>query len=331
MAVFAFYTFQLKRLPHQTELDFPDLPPVPRNDEQDELFRNLFISDKSMELFNGIRRKDGSYDNRTLVKYNCDILINKGGIIVMTVEANKKKTTIVEKQKISHQHNPFCHVIIDYREGYNLIAIQKHSAFDGDPAKLAMIILNAFNRMFGDYELEIDMDPLVHKFRDFWDAINEIRTRHNDKVRRICLDFTNAVEEEYSSNSAVAIISAIVRKLKAKGEMVLESNDDLEVDLEKVHDDMVALSEICMRYPQYALDVHFFSYGVYRFGKDVTAQFGVEERIIYNYVADERETDLFGESDTLDRWLDKMKGLFSKDNYVTSPYIEQAPKQRRRR
>ena len=330
MAVFAFYSFEIKHLARQAELNFPDLNSKPLHDEQEELFREVFAGD-SIDLWTAFRRKDGSYDKRTMERFNNEILAHRNGVIAMTIEANKQKTTIEKKQKVKHPHNPFCFVIIDYRNGQNLIALQKNAAFN-KPEKLAEVVLHTFNRLFEEYDLRMVMKPLVREGLTFWDAVTEIRSRHHDKVRRISLDFSNALDEaDYSSNRAIAIISEISRKLHANGLMVVEAKDDMEVDLDKVYEDMLMLADICMAQPEYELNVHFFSYGVYRFGADVTAQFGVDERVISNFQNYIEEPNLFGENYTLDRWLENMKDLFDANKYVKSTAIEPATKQSRRR
>lgn len=129
MAVFAFYSFEIKHLARQAELDFPDLEAKPEYAEQEELFREVF-SGKEVSLWKTFRRKDGSYDKNVQEEFDNEILVNREDIIVMTIDANKKKTTIEKKHKITHPHNPFATVIIDYREGQNLIALQKNAAFN---------------------------------------------------------------------------------------------------------------------------------------------------------------------------------------------------------
>ncbi len=330
MAVFAFYSFDIKRLARQTELVFPDMEAKPEYAEQEELFREVF-SGKEVSLWKTFRRKDGSYDKNVQEEFDNEILVNREDIIVMTIDANKKKTTIEKKHKITHPHNPFATVIIDYREGQNLIALQKNAAFN-KPERLAEVVLQTFNRLFAAYDLHMEMTPLVREGLAFWDAVTEIRTRHHDKVKRISLDFSEAQESaDPSSGKALTIISNIMRKLHANGMMVVESKDDTEVDLDKVHEDMLMLADICMEQPEYELNVHFASYGVYRFGSDVTAQFGVDERIIENFQNYVDDPDLFGEHHSLDRWLEITKEMLEAQDYVKSETTEPATKPSRRR
>lgn len=99
MAVFAFYSFEIKHLSRQAELAFPDMEAKPDYAEQEELFREVFFG-KSVELWTAFRRKDGSYDKRIQEQFTNEILVNRQDIIVMTIEANKQKTTIENKQKV---------------------------------------------------------------------------------------------------------------------------------------------------------------------------------------------------------------------------------------
>ena len=332
MAVFAFYSFEWRHLSRQPELTFPELTPSAQYDEYADVFHEVFPCESKVELHYAIRRKDGTYDKYAFETFNNDVLANRGGILIMTIDANKQKTTIVDKHKIAHQHNPYSYVIVDYRQGQNLIAIQKNAAFNNDPEKLADIILHTFNRLFESYDLRMTMKPLSRDGLSFWDAVNEIRQRHHDKVKRISLDFTKANDPiTRSSNTAIALISGIAQKLSAKGMMVVETNDDNEVDLDKVYEDMLALSEICSEQREYELNVHFFSYGIYRFGADVMAQFGVEDKMLDNYITDDVDIDLFGVHDTLDKWLVKMKDLLESQDYAATTITEPASKPSRRR
>ena len=121
MAVFAFYSFEIKHLARQVELDFPDLEEKPKHEEQEELVHDVFAGD-SVDLWTAFRRANGSYDKRSMERYKNEILAHRDGVIAMTIEANKHKTTIEDKHKVTHPHNPFCFVIIDYRKGQNLMA-----------------------------------------------------------------------------------------------------------------------------------------------------------------------------------------------------------------
>ena len=330
MAVFAFYSFEIKHLSRQAELAFPDMEAKPDYAEQEELFREVFFG-KSVELWTAFRRKDGTYDKRIQEQFTNEILVNRQDIIVMTIEANKQKTTIENKQKVTHPHNPYGMVIIDYREGQNLIALQKNAAFT-KAEKFAEVVLHTFNRLFADYDLRMEIKPLVREGLTFWDAVTEIRARHHDKVKRISLDFSEAQEAaDSSSGKALTIISNIMRKLHANGMMVVESKDDTEVDLDRVHEDMLMLADICMEQPEYELNVHFASYGVYRFGADVTAQFGVDDRIIENFHNYVDEPDLFGGHYTLNHWLEDTKDLLVAHDYVESTFVEPVAKPSHRR
>ena len=76
MAVFAFYSFEIKHLARQAELDFPDLEAKPEYAEQEELFREVF-SGKEVSLWKTFRRKDGSYDKNVQEEFDNEILVKR--------------------------------------------------------------------------------------------------------------------------------------------------------------------------------------------------------------------------------------------------------------
>ena len=101
MAVFTFYKFTLNE---------PSL--------KNEIFSE-FKADSKLDLKVAQQLNDGSFDDHFGMPkvYNNDIIANHDNILVMTIENNKKKDTTIEKKIHTHEHHPFCHVIIDYRDG----------------------------------------------------------------------------------------------------------------------------------------------------------------------------------------------------------------------
>ena len=56
------------------------------------------------------------------------------------------------------------------------------------------------------------------------------------------------------------------------------------MDLNAIHEDLLNLAEICLNEGEYDLSIHFFSYGIFRYGSDVVAQYGIEQSIIDDFV-----------------------------------------------
>ena len=62
--------------------------------------------------------------------YNCDVVVSScQDVILLELESNGTKTTIENKKRVKHPNHPYCRVIIDNREGYQIVAIEKNAAF----------------------------------------------------------------------------------------------------------------------------------------------------------------------------------------------------------
>lgn len=334
MALFAFYNFQLTKIGKPTEINFPDLAPKPITTDQHSLFRTLFPEDGMADLHILVPNKDGSYDEDKRITYKNDVYANYGDIIVMNIENNKEKTTIVDKQKVKHKHHPYCYVIIDYRPEQCLLAVEKSIAFDSQPDKLKDILDQTLNRLFYNYGFSITFTPLVQKDLKFWDAITEIRSQNNDKVKKICLDFHNKDKNDKSTKGAscipTALLEALAKKADANGFMVLEAEEGQTVNVDAIQEDITQIADICYKQKEYDLTVYFSSYGIYRFGADLTAQFGIDARIIQNYIDRIDEKDIFNSANNLSSWLDNMKVILM-NKYVNADTIATPAKQGRRR
>ena len=296
MAVFAFYRFALNE-PSQKKETFA-----------------AFEAESKLNLVVSIKKNDGSYDDNVVLSkaYNNDVLTNHDEIVVMTVENNKQKATTVDKQKVTHEHHPFCHVIIDYRDGQNIIAIERNAAFDNKPEKVRELLCSALNRLLYRNNLEIELVPLAKSYNNIWDAINTIRRRHHDRVKKICLDFTSshAQNRQVDTNVLTAALTNMAEKMNAKGMVAFQSEGDEEMDLNAIHQDLLNIADICVREGEYDLSVHFFSYGIFRYGADVVAQYGIDQTVIDEFVNQNDTFDVDAERDTLPKWLEKMKETF---------------------
>ncbi|MBQ7531879.1 MAG: hypothetical protein IJT12_09260 [Paludibacteraceae bacterium] len=315
MAVFTFYKFTLNE-PSLKKETFSD-----------------FKTGSKLDLKVAQQLNDGGYDDHFGMPkvYNNDIIANHDNILVMTIENNKKKETTIEKKTLTHEHHPFCHVIIDYRDGQNLIAIERNMAFDNKPEKVREILYKALNRLFFRDNLQIDLQPLTKSYNDIWDAINTIRRRYHDRVKKICMDFSSNrnKERKVDSNALAAIIAEISEKTNAKGMVAFQSQGNEEMDLNAIQQDLLNIAEICLNEGEFDLSVHFYSYGVFRYGTDVTAQYGIDQEVIDDFVLLVDAFDMDKERIPLPRWLNNVKDIFH-DFDTTAPTIIE-PKRGHRR
>lgn len=302
MATYAFYKYKLS---HATTRD--DELDLSFYYDDNNIFEKEFHEGAKIKLEVAKPKVDLSA-NITYETYNADVLANRNGVVVLTLENNKQKNTIIDKRNISHDHHPYCQIIIDYRENQNFIAIERNIAFNGQPDKACEILLKAFRKLFLGYGLEIEIFYKTKEKIDFWEAVNTIMEKTKDKVKRISLAFHDKQGEEKPKvdNCQLAdILAEIAEKAKAKGLVCFETEDDNgEVDIHAIHEDLVNLANVCLTQKRYDLEVTFKSYGLYRYGSNIYAQFGIDELILSNFISPSNEFD-FDNSDyqTLEKWL----------------------------
>ena len=336
MAVFAFYDFEIKELSRESEIQFPEYAPQELSSEQSDLFHGI-LKDKEVDYFHipssGKTKKPD--EGPLFEQFHYEVLAHYNDIILLQIENNKVKTTIVDKQKKDNPHNPFCDVIIDYRPGQHLLAVERSPAFDNNPDKLKLIIEKAISSLFVQSGHRITFNLLVQKDLKFWDAVTEIRRRNKDRVKRVTLDFHNSKTESdnnYSTTNFCSALTALAQKANANGYSALEAGENGEVNIDAIQEDLVNLADICYRQKEYDLTVHFQSYGIYKYGADVKAQFGVNDVALENFAGHADEAELFerNHQNSLSDWLEYTKSLLT-NNYVNTEPTDIQPKRGHRR
>ena len=71
-----------------------------------------------------------------------------------------------------------------------------------------------------------------------------------------------------------------------------------EVKLHEVSDDVSHIAALCLEHPGYDLMVKFRQFGVYRYGADLLAQFGVDDEVLKNFENGSLEFDFEANAST---------------------------------
>lgn len=171
--------------------------------DKQQTFQSLFDDDSSFTF---------SVGEET---YNHQILLNKGGFIVLRI-ANNKKIRHEENFVIKDiEDQPSCVVVIDNRKDCQSIAIQEKRAAFSSTDQVARIMKKAFNSVLGRRFLVVD---ILHRLEEktFWklikrypDGIKAVRfgisypnlPRVSDNVR----DMFNDLSREFGANSKYEI------------------------------------------------------------------------------------------------------------------------------
>lgn len=105
----------------------------------------------------------GAYNHEL---YNCDVVVSAcQDVILLELESNGTKTTIENKKRIKHPNHPYCRVIIDNREGYQIVAIEKNAAFSGDTDKAALVLQKGFNQKLSVYGRRLSFSLYIRKLQ----------------------------------------------------------------------------------------------------------------------------------------------------------------------
>lgn len=313
MAIFAIYRFELNEGKSGRSL-FPELAEGSEVQNKsayhtrEEYFGSFFISKRFLPLH---ARKN--YVKMETDEYRCEILAHYDGVILLTIENNKEKHTIENKKDIKHPHHPFCHIAIDNRKGHQLLAIEKSSAFDGNPERICKILCEGMNYKMGFANVEISYKEKYKAKPDFWKTVNEIKTLFDDSVNQIRLDFDRKKAKNGKPNPAdmMSMIASIAIKSQTNSTLLFGSTGSDELKLDSIREDLVNIADICMKQKEYDLMVRFKKFGLYKYGADMKAQFGVDDSVLENFEHGKKEI----EEENLDgtfglvQWFDRINKL----------------------
>ena len=347
MPIFNFYALENKASEERKDLFFQTSDTVSTHTEKsdavnadqkpvyatpEECLGSFFETGHSLEL--PILKSSGSGDEKTTFwdMHKCEVVRHEDGVILMTVEANKSKHTIIDKKDVEHQHHPYSTVLIDNRPGYQMVGIERNSAFDGNPDKLADILQKGINHLLMPYGRKIELLKLKKNSKEFWPVIDRLRTHYQDEVRQIRLDLSGKnAKETAEAGSLMCLISSLAQKTESAASLILQSEEDKEVKLQEVYDDVSHIAAICMEHKGYDLMVKFKKFGVYRYGADLLAMFGVDGEVLEGFANGSREFDFEQNASVygLSIWLDKINILLNDYDKHTVQTKRKAPRRRK--
>lgn len=123
--------------------------------------------------------------------------------------------------------------------------------------------------------------------------INRLRNSYGDDVRQIRLDLSGKSNDHKADASGlIGIMSEMARKTESAASFMLLAEGDGEVKLHEVSDDVSHIAALCLEHPGYDLMVKFRQFGVYRYGADLLAQFGVDDEVLKTSRTEARSSTL---------------------------------------
>lgn len=338
MPIFNFYALENKASEERKDLfsetsDAVNAAPKAVYSTPEECLGSFFETRHSQEL--PILKTSGKGNDKATFwdTHKCDVLRHEDGVILMTVEANKSKHTTIDKKDVEHQHHPYSIVLIDNRPGRQMVGIERNSAFDSNTDKLALILQQGINHLLLPYGRSIELLKLKKRSKEFWAVIDRLRTHYQDEVRQIRLDLSGnkADGKAADASSLMSLISGLAAKTESQASLILQSEKDKEVKLQEIHDDVSHIADICLANKGYDLMVKFKNFGMYRYGADLLAQFGVDDDVLECFENGNREFSFDQGSSVygVAVWLDKLNTLINDYGKHTVQSKRKAPRRRK--
>ena len=316
MAIFAIYRYNF-RIFKKLKGMFPDDEEFQEDAkyESPEAFFESFLG-KAGQSIPGIativEKGRGANKETEWETHGNEIEQHKNHLVVFRLQANKtKKINKEDWTKETVGHFPDCRVIIDNRKESHLMVIERKTTAFTDPDKAMEILQSSFNRMMLSHGVEIGFDRLSKK-ENFWDAVNEIREKFGDMVNRVQFDFKREEQKEDDGSFTYKLMQW-ASLFADKTSVVMDVGDDRR--LKQVEQDLTRMSELCYNHKNYNLTVKFRDFGLFRYGQDIKAQYGLDDEVIEKFICNIQGIDLSKDNtedeEELIKWFERVNILFN--------------------
>lgn len=340
MAIFSIYRYEIEsKNDIQCRINFPE-----------DIEKREFVSRSPYVFFDSLFGKAGSVIDgfgriKTKAKnknklpewegHSAKIEQHYEDFIVFQLQDNKKLTIHDENWDAnSVGDHPYSRVIIDNRPNSHLIILERKTSVFRDQKKPSQIIKQSIERLLSEYNFSFKLSPLIKK-GDFWDGVDEIRHNFKDVVRKVQFDFKSdgAVEDDGTIPNQLMLL---ISRIADGGQLFMDIGDNTKLD--SVRRDLSRMAELCREDGNYGLTVLFKDFGYYKYGQDLSAQYGMQDDVITEFIKMNRlpkEQGMFEESkinnpyETFKQWFDKVNKLF-KDYDKKEPVVRQRKPRTRR-
>ena len=217
-----------------------------------------------------------------------DVLAKSGDFFIWRVnnsqlkewwKKNGKDSKGIDKyEKDEIESNPYCHVLIDNRPGYGLMAIEKSTAWGSKPDMLRDVILENFNRMLADlFDLEIRIEARMDP-KDIWEFVHSRIAEHGDYIRKVSFVFQNPKKINKSDSMVVkstrlkAMLKTVEISEALKGFFTMEFDKNTNSRISKENKDMAEMVRLCGE-NGYDIIITFKEFKTYRINDYVRAYY----------------------------------------------------------
>lgn len=299
--------------------------------------RNLFaggnadnLIEKAQETFDELIKGDRPFPvtlekkDKTPIPLDNEVLAKHDRVSLMLVCNEKHKKYQDKKDDKDLEYHPGCYVIIDNRDGIANIAIERTSAFENNPDKVALLLQKAINdKLFAEgISLKIEIRSKVQE-STLWEMVEHQVKYYNDIVTKVVFSFpvpgkVAGIDAPSEMKDKLAVMSAIASAMNAaKGSYHVEAERGRTLHLEQTQEDLAQMVHLCSR-NAYDIHVHFKYYGIYRFGSKEKALSSLTAGFIEQFKNGEivvLRDDTSGFE--LVQWLDDVRKITENFKHVT--------------
>lgn len=183
---------------------------------------------------------------------------------------------------------PFCRVIIDNRPGVAQMAIERTSAFDGNPDKVRNILQESLHALLAPAGLSIEIRAKM-RVKNFWDTVEEQMRKKDERVKRVVFEFPDPDRSE-PVDAPPSMIEHLrfLRSLSsamgaARSSYKMEATRKGTLTLERTREDLAQMVSLCCN-NGYQISVYFHRMGVFRYGERVRALFDIDEDTLTDFI-----------------------------------------------
>lgn len=221
--------------------------------------------------------------------YKNDIFCTKKNITLMTVCKEKEVSIWKDYKEKKESSYPFCHVIIDNREGVCQIAIEQAPAFKSDTDKVRDILQESIQRYYTEMGIKFEIRPKM-KVKNFWEMVDEQRSIRKDIIKKVEFEFPNpdkvkGMDSTPNMTEKLKILTLMAESMGAtKGMLRYENSSETGLQMERTSEDIAQMVSLCCN-NAYNIAVHFRDMGIYRYGDLVRALYQIEDKILTEFVS----------------------------------------------
>ena len=219
--------------------------------------------------------------------YKNDIFCTRCGITLMTVCKEKEVSIWKDYKELKESSFPFCHVVIDNRDGVCQMAIEQAKAFKSDTDKVRDILQESIQRELTELGIKFEIRPKM-KVKKFWEVVDEQRTVRKDIIKQVVFEFPHpdkvkGLDASKDMAEKMRFFFSVGESMGAsKSSFTYGNSNERGLHFERTSEDVAQIVSLCCN-NAYNISVHFKNMGVYRNGDLVRAVYPIEDKMLSDF------------------------------------------------